>query len=142
VEPLRVNSHLVLPPSELVVTSARSGGPGGQNVNKVASKIVLRFDLTTSAVLGERRKSLLFSRLASRLTSRGELVIHASSYRDRARNLEDAYERLAGILRDALQVDKKRVATRPTRASKRRRLDAKRRRGEIKRDRRPDQRND
>ena len=141
-EPLRINSHLVLPANELSVTAARSGGPGGQNVNKVATKVILRFDVTTSRVLGERRKSLLFARLASRLTSRGELVIHASTYRDRARNLEDARERLATTLREALRSEKKRVATRPTRASKRRRLDSKRRRGELKRERRRDPRSD
>jgi ribosome-associated protein len=135
-EALRVNSHLLLPAEELSVTAVRSGGPGGQNVNKVASKVVLRFSIAESRVLGERRKSLLFRRLAPRLTASGELVLHASRYRERHRNLEDARERLASLLREALQPEKPRVRTRPTRSSKRRRLEEKRRRGEVKRLRR------
>ena len=133
---LRVNSHLVLPGSEFVITAARSGGPGGQNVNKVASKVILRFAIATSRVLGERRKSLLFERLKPRLTNGGELVLHASRFRDRARNLEDARERLALILREALQSQKRRVATRPTRGSVKRRVQEKRARGDLKRERR------
>jgi len=132
-EALRVNSHLLIPADELVATAARSGGPGGQNVNKVASKVVLRFAIASSRVLGERRKSLLFDRLQSRLTTGGELVLHASRHRTRARNLEDARERLATLLRDALQPQKRRVATKPTRGSKRRRLNEKRARGDLKR---------
>lgn len=132
---LRVNSHLVLPARELVVTAARSGGPGGQNVNKVASKVILRFAIASSRVLGERRKSLLFERLKARLTTGGELVLHASRFRDRARNLEDARERLALILREALQSQKRRVATRPTRGSVKRRVQEKRARGDLKRQR-------
>lgn len=141
-EPLRVNSHLVLPASELSVTAARSGGPGGQNVNKVASKVVLRFSVTRSRALGERRKSLIFSRLGHRLTTEGDLVVHASRYRDRVRNLEDARERLATLLAEVLTVGKRRVATRPTRGSQRRRLEEKRRRGDVKRSRRRPPRTD
>ena len=133
---LRVNSHLVIPADELKATAARSGGPGGQNVNKVASKVILRFAIAPSRVLGDRRKSLLFERLKPRLTTAGELVLHASRFRDRARNLEDARERLATILREALQQQKARKATRPTRGSKMRRMQEKRARGDLKRQRR------
>ncbi|TDJ69325.1 MAG: aminoacyl-tRNA hydrolase [Planctomycetota bacterium] len=132
-EPLRVNERLVLPPEELSVAFARSGGPGGQNVNKVATKVVLRFSIEASASLGETRRARLLGRLASRLTGSGELLVQASRYRERGRNLADARERLAAILREALQVQRPRRATRPTAGSKRRRLEAKRRRGELKR---------
>ncbi|MCP3920511.1 MAG: aminoacyl-tRNA hydrolase [bacterium] len=135
-EPLRINSRLVIPPDELAVSFARAGGPGGQNVNKVASKVVLRFALRGSRVLGEVRLARLEKALASRLTAAGELVIHASTYREQARNLEDARERLAELLRTSLAVPKARRETKPTRASRRRRVDTKRRRGQTKRDRR------
>lgn len=135
-DPLRVNSRLVIPADELRVSFARSGGPGGQNVNKVESKVVLRFDVAGSPSLGETRRKRLLSKLAPRLTEGGELVIHASRHRRRARNLEDARERLAGILREGLQVARPRRPTRPTRASRRRRVEDKRRRGDRKRERR------
>ncbi len=128
-----MNERLVLPPEELSVAFARSGGPGGQNVNKVATKVVLRFSIEASASLGETRRARLLGRLASRLTGSGELLVQASRYRERGRNLADARERLAAILREALQVQRPRRATRPTAGSKRRRLEAKRRRGELKR---------
>ncbi|MCZ6596104.1 MAG: alternative ribosome rescue aminoacyl-tRNA hydrolase ArfB [Planctomycetota bacterium] len=128
-----MNERLVLAPEELSVSYARSGGPGGQNVNKVETKVILRFSIRASASLGETRRARLLERLASRLTGSGELLVQASRYRERARNLADARERLAAVLREALQVQPPRRATRPTAGSKRRRLDAKRRRGELKR---------
>lgn len=137
--PLRINARLELPPEELQYSFARSGGPGGQNVNKVETKVVLRFSVRRSAALGDRRRAMLLASLASRLTSDGELVVHSSRYRERGRNVEDARERLAAILAEGLRQQKKRKATRPTRGSKVRRRDAKRRRSETKRlRRRPD----
>jgi ribosome-associated protein len=133
---LRVNRTVVLPEDELAVEAARSGGPGGQNVNKVATKVVLRFRPGTSSALSDAQRARVLERLAHRLTKEGELVLHASGHRLRSRNLEEARERLAGLLAEALRVRPPRKATRPTRASKRRRLDTKRRRGEVKRGRR------
>lgn len=130
--PLRVTSRLSLPEEELELSFARSGGPGGQNVNKVATKVVLRFSVPDSRVLSERQRARLLER-CPRLTGAGEVVIHASRYRDRERNIEDARERLATLVRGALAEPKRRKATRPTRASKERRLDAKRKRSETKR---------
>lgn len=135
-EPLRINARLVLPADELHVSFSRSGGPGGQNVNKVATRVQLRFSVTTSASLGDRRRVRLLGQLGKRLTTRGELIVFASSHRERARNLEEARERLASLLRSGLQVKKQRKPTKPTRASKRRRLDSKRKRGDLKRSRR------
>jgi ribosome-associated protein len=133
VEPLRVNSRLVLPPGELRVEFARSGGPGGQHVNKTESKVVLRFDVRGSQALGEARRTRVLERLAPRIPREGEIVLHASRFRERPRNLEDARERLAGLLREALVPLKPRKPTRPTRASKERRLTAKKQQGEKKR---------
>ena len=134
-EPLRVNSRLVIPPGELSVSFARSGGPGGQKVNKTASQVQLRFSVLESASLGERRRELLLKALKGRLTDSGELLIRAQRHREQARNLEDARLRLAEALREALKPKKARKATKPTRASRERRMEAKRQRGRRKQER-------
>jgi len=100
---LPINARLAIPAAELSATFARSGGPGGQNVNKVESKVVLRWSPARSGVLSDAQRARLLERLASRLTGDGELVLHASSHRTRARNVEDARERLAELVRDALR---------------------------------------
>jgi ribosome-associated protein len=133
VEPLRVNARLTIPPDELRVAFSRSGGPGGQNVNKVETRVELRFSVRDSAVLGEARRERLLERLASRLTKEGEIVLHASTSRHRARNLEDARERLATLLAEALRQERPRKATKPTRGSQERRLKEKKQRSETKR---------
>jgi ribosome-associated protein len=123
---LEITPTLQIPDAELTESFVRSSGPGGQNVNKVASAVELRFDVANSPSLPEALRARVLARRDRRLTADGVLVIQASRLRDQARNREDARERLAEILRAALHVPKKRVATRPTRASKERRLDAKR----------------
>lgn len=133
---LVINRQVEIPEDELEVEAARAGGPGGQNVNKVASKVILRFRPESSRVLDTRQKARLAEQLAHRLTRKGELVLHASSHRERLRNLEDARARLAELLAEALRPKVVRKPTRPSRASKRRRLDTKRRRSTAKRDRR------
>ena len=137
-EPLVVTNRLVIPPEELRMGTARSGGPGGQKVNTSETRVQLRFDVKGSRTLSEGQRRLLVERLGGRLTARGELLVDCSVHRTQEANRDEARARLAGLLRDALAPRKKRRATRPTRASRRRRLDAKRRRGQLKRDRRKD----
>ena len=135
-EALRVTSRLSIPAEELEVSFARSGGPGGQNVNKVASKVLLRWSVRDSRALSDGQRHLLMQRLSSRLVGEGELLVQASNHREQARNLEDARERLAETVRAALHQPKTRRATKPTRGSQRRRVEAKRRRGDVKKGRR------
>jgi ribosome-associated protein len=138
VHDLVVHPQLTIPAGELSLAFARSGGPGGQNVNKVASKVELRWNPTTSSVLGADDRAWLVQRLASRLTSDGTLIVTSTATRDQLKNRDDAMSKLVLIVRSALVRPKLRRATRPSRASKRRRLDDKRHRSETKRARRVD----
>ncbi len=133
---LRVTSEIEIPASEILTEAARSGGPGGQNVNKVASKVILRYDLRRSRALTEDIKRTLLERLSGRLTRAGELVLHASQFRERSRNERAARARLAGILQDALVSPAQRKATRPPPSARERRLSTKKARAAVKRSRR------
>lgn len=128
-----------IPDSELVERFVRSAGPGGQNVNKVATAVELRFDVAGSPSLPEPVRARLLTRRDRRMTADGVLVLSAQRFRTQERNREDARVRLAAFIEAGLHAPKKRVATRPTRASKERRLAGKRERSTIKRSRgRPD----
>ena len=129
---LEVSAALRIPDSELAESFVRASGPGGQNVNKVASAVELRFDVTHSPSLPEPVRARLLARHDRRLTADGVLVIQANRFRDQAKNREDARARLAEIVRVALHVPKKRVATKPTRASKERRIASKKKRAQHK----------
>ncbi len=127
-----VNERLIIPAAELRESFARSGGPGGQNVNKVASKVELRWSPAESSALTAADRSWLLAKLRSRLTTDGELVITSSRTRDQSRNRVDARDKLAAILRQALERPKARRPTRPSRGSRERRLAGKKRRASVK----------
>jgi len=134
---LEVRRNLVIPAEEIREQASRSGGPGGQHVNKASTRVTLRWSVVDSSALGPAQRARLLERLASRVTRSGELVVHASRMRSRARNRELARERLADLVREGLRVAPPRTATRPSRAARARRVDAKQRRGGLKRTRRP-----
>ena len=121
-----------IPEDELTERFVRAAGPGGQNVNKVASAVELRFDVASSRALPEPVRARLLARRDRRLTSDGVLVIQANRFRDQAKNRDDARARLAELVRAATHVPKRRIATKPTRASKERRIESKKNRATIK----------
>ncbi|MBA2730136.1 MAG: aminoacyl-tRNA hydrolase [Euzebyaceae bacterium] len=137
VNAVHVNRTVQLPLAELNVSFSRSGGPGGQHANTSSTKVELRWHLEASSALTPRQKQLVRSRLGSRLTDEGVLVLQSSEHRSQTRNREAAVARLVALLADALRVSPTRRPTRPTRAARQRRIEAKRRRGDTKALRRP-----
>ena len=129
---LRITDEIALEEWELTEQFTRSGGPGGQNVNKVSSAVELRFEAARSPNLPEPVKRRLRRLAGARWTKEGAVVIRAEDTRHQSRNREIARARLAELVRKATVAPKKRKPTRPTLASKRRRLEAKKRRGEVK----------
>lgn len=136
-DPIRLSAHLAIPRDELVLKATRSGGPGGQHVNTSSTRIELVWDLAASPSLDEPTREHLLARLASRLDGQGRLRLVAQSERSQFRNREEVLQRFEDVLVRALVIPKHRKPTKPTRASKTRRLEAKKRRGATKRDRRP-----
>ena len=129
---LQITPDWAIPDDELVEKFIRASGPGGQNVNKVASAVELRFDVRNSPSVPDAVRERVLARRDRRLTDDGVLVIAAQRFRTQDRNREDARERLAAILREATVVAKKRIATKATRASKERRLTGKKERATVK----------
>ncbi|HUG42032.1 MAG TPA: alternative ribosome rescue aminoacyl-tRNA hydrolase ArfB [Longimicrobiales bacterium] len=131
-EPIRINQRLVIPPSEVLLRATRSGGPGGQHANTSSTRVELTWNPRTSTSLSDRRRDLILSRLASRLDSEGTLRLVSDTHRSQHRNRQDVLDRFAALIAEALRPVKERKKTRPTRASKERRLSAKKRRGQVK----------
>lgn len=129
---LEITPTLSLPDEELIERFVRASGPGGQNVNKVSTAVELRFDVAHSPSLPDDVRLRLLARRDRRITGEGVIVISAQRFRTQDRNREDARERLAAVIRAALFVPKKRIATKPTKGSKERRLTGKRERSQVK----------
>jgi ribosome-associated protein len=123
--PLFVSERVVVPDGDLTFSAIRSPGPGGQNVNKVATAVQLRFDLQNSQALDAGVKQRLRARAGHRLNDDGTVLFVARAHRSQERNRADALERLRQLILDSLEPPRPRKATRPTRASKERRLDGK-----------------
>jgi ribosome-associated protein len=135
-EDFPITDSVAVPLNEIELTAVRSAGPGGQNVNKVASAIHLRFDVAANRTLPEKLRQRLLALDDRRISSAGVIVIKAQEHRNQARNREAALARLKELVLDALSEQKPRVPTKPGREAIRRRVADKRRRGQLKKERR------
>ncbi|HSF40522.1 MAG TPA: alternative ribosome rescue aminoacyl-tRNA hydrolase ArfB [Thermoanaerobaculia bacterium] len=132
---IRITDDVAIPDEEVTFATSRSGGPGGQNVNKLETRVTLRFDLAASGSLTEEQKARLLERLATRITRAGILHVSAQKHRTQGANRDAALERFAELVRDALREEAPRKKTRTSRAAKARRVEEKRRHSERKRNR-------
>jgi len=129
---LEVNPRVRIPGWELVFTASRSAGPGGQHANKTSSRVTLHWSVKDTSALSDYQKTRVLKRIEARLTQDGVLQIHVEDTRSQHRNKEMARERLKALLLDALKIQKRRKPTKPSKASKRRRVDNKKSRGSLK----------
>jgi ribosome-associated protein len=123
---LVINEQIKIPGKEILLSFARSAGPGGQNVNKVNSKAMLRWNVVASTSLPAAAHARFLKRFATRINQAGELILSSDRYRDQPRNVADCYEKLRQLIVTALTVPRTRKKTRPSRSSVERRLEAKR----------------
>ncbi len=129
---IEITPHIALKPSEVIFTFIRSPGPGGQNVNKVSTGVLLRFNVFDSTSLPEDIRTRLIALLGKKLTQDGDLIIKATSFRTQVRNKEDALNRLQMLIIQAVIPPKKRKKTKPSKAATKRRLDTKKKHGQKK----------
>lgn len=129
---LDIKNGIIIPGHEIEITASRSGGPGGQHVNKSDTKITIRWNVKKTKALDEIKKNRVLKNLQSRLTTEGDLIIHSRSTRSQQQNKKNAIEKLVKILKKALLVPKKRMKTRTPKAIKEARLREKKQRSEIK----------
>jgi ribosome-associated protein len=134
---LRITNTLTIPLSELCFRFARSSGPGGQHVNRSATRVELLFDVASSPSLTEAQRERTLRALASYIDSKSVLHLASQTFRSQLRNREEVVERFQTLMREAMRVPKRRRPTRPSRAAQDRRLASKRRRSKIKRQRGP-----
>jgi ribosome-associated protein len=134
---VRVTRNLEIPADEIDLSFSTSSGPGGQHVNKSETRVNLTWNVKESRALGPRQRDRILKRLGNRVDSTGRLHLSSSRFRSQWRNREDVTARLQELVSDALRPAKRRVETRPTKASREKRLKAKRRRSQIKRARHP-----
>jgi ribosome-associated protein len=132
---IRITEELSIPEEELQFTASRSSGPGGQHVNKVSTRVTLRFDVVNSQILIKEQKNLILERLATRVNKAGVLRVVSQQTRSQAANKEAALERFVSLLQQALKPKQKRKRTRVPPGAKQRRLDDKKHRGQLKRKR-------
>ncbi len=132
---IEINEKLTIPDDELTFEFSRSSGPGGQNVNKVSTRVTLLFDVEGSPSLTDDQRSRIKNRLGTRITKAGVLRVTSQRHRSQRANREAAVERFIELVREAFRMRRPRRRTKPTRAARERRIQEKKRRGELKRGR-------
>lgn len=135
-EDLIVQPGVIIPLHEIEITTSRSGGPGGQHVNKTSTRITLRWNVKNTTALTDEQKARVIEKLQSSLTTEGDLIVHNSASRSQLQNKENALEYLALKIRNALHISKKRMKARISQSVKERRLDTKKKHSELKKMRR------